>query len=103
MASKYAVRKVGQPNTLDFRAFIEKDGIPVSPFHDIPLFANEQQNILNMVVEIPRWSNAKLEVSLPRLLLRATPRLIWPFSNLSLNPYRCLLCVWRCTDKPSHR
>ncbi|QSS62111.1 inorganic pyrophosphatase [Histoplasma capsulatum] len=59
--SEYSVRKVGQPNTLEFRAYIERDGQPVSPFHDIPLYANEQQTILNMVVEIPRWTNAKLE------------------------------------------
>lgn len=42
---------------------IEKNGVPVSPFHDIPLFANAEKTILNMVVEIPRWSNAKLEVT----------------------------------------
>jgi hypothetical protein len=58
----YSVRKIGQPNTLDFRAYIEKDGVPISPFHDIPLYANEQKTILNMVVEIPRWTNAKQEV-----------------------------------------
>jgi len=58
----YSVRKVAQPNTLEHRIFIEKDGIPVSPFHDIPLYANEQQTVLNMVVEIPRWTNGKLEV-----------------------------------------
>ena len=34
----------------------------MSPFHDIPLHANETENIFNMVVEIPRWTNAKLEV-----------------------------------------
>lgn len=61
--SEYSVRKVGQPNTVEYRAFIEKDGVPVSPFHDIPLYANEQQTILNMIVEIPRWTNAKQEVS----------------------------------------
>jgi hypothetical protein len=43
---------------------VEKNGVPVSPFHDIPLFANAEKTILNMVVEIPRWTNAKLEVSL---------------------------------------
>ena len=59
---EFSVRKVGAPNTLDFRAYLEKDGTPVSPFHDIPLYANEQQNVLNMIVEIPRWTNAKLEV-----------------------------------------
>lgn len=35
----------------------------ISPFHDIPLYANQEKNIFNMVVEIPRWSNAKMEVS----------------------------------------
>jgi hypothetical protein len=63
MASQYQVRKVGAPNTLEHRIFIEKDGVPISPFHDIPLYANEQQTILNMVVEIPRWTNGKLEAS----------------------------------------
>jgi inorganic pyrophosphatase len=58
----YNLRKVGTPNTTDHRVYIEKDGFPVSPFHDIPLFANQEQGILNMVVEIPRWTNAKLEV-----------------------------------------
>ena len=62
-ASEFSVRKIGQPHTLDFRAYIEKDGQPVSPFHDVPLYANEQQTVLNMIVEIPRWTNAKLEVS----------------------------------------
>ncbi|EKJ75383.1 hypothetical protein FPSE_04402, partial [Fusarium pseudograminearum CS3096] len=61
MASNYTVRKVAAPNTLEHRVYVEKDGQPVSPFHDIPLYANQEQTILNMVVEIPRWTNAKLE------------------------------------------
>ena len=60
--SSYSVRKVGQPNTTEFRAYMEKDGVPISPFHDIPLYANEQKTVLNMIVEIPRWTNAKQEV-----------------------------------------
>ncbi|KAF4975894.1 hypothetical protein FZEAL_7367 [Fusarium zealandicum] len=68
MASPYNVRKVAAPNTLEHRVYIEKDGQPVSPFHDIPLYANQEQNILNMVVEIPRWTNAKLEISKEELL-----------------------------------
>ena len=60
--SRYTVRKVAPANTLEHRIYIEKDGVPVSPFHDIPLYANEQQTVLNMVVEIPRWTNGKLEV-----------------------------------------
>lgn len=51
------------------RIYIEKDGIVVSPFHDIPLYANDQQTVLNMVVEIPRWTNAKMEVMIHRLYL----------------------------------
>jgi inorganic pyrophosphatase len=60
---KFTARKIGAPHTLEHRVYIEKDGVPVSPFHDIPLYANEQQTVLNMIVEIPRWTNAKQEVS----------------------------------------
>ncbi|KAI9023060.1 inorganic pyrophosphatase [Phycomyces nitens] len=60
--AEYKARQVGALNTLEFRLFFEKNGVPVSPFHDIPLFANPEKTILNMVVEIPRWSNAKLEI-----------------------------------------
>ncbi|KAI8809837.1 inorganic diphosphatase [Cladochytrium replicatum] len=59
----YKPRVVGAPNTLEHRVYIEKDGQLVSPFHDIPLFANAEKTIVNMIVEIPRWTNAKLEIS----------------------------------------
>ncbi|CAL1531653.1 unnamed protein product, partial [Lymnaea stagnalis] len=39
------------------------DGIAISPFHDIPLVADAQNTIFNMVVEIPRWTNAKMEIN----------------------------------------
>ncbi|KAF8242368.1 putative inorganic pyrophosphatase [Wilcoxina mikolae CBS 423.85] len=68
MSSTYTTRKIGQPNTLEHRIFIEKDGVPVSPFHDIPLYANEQKTLFNMVVEIPRWTNGKLEICKEELL-----------------------------------
>lgn len=47
--------------------YTEQNGTVISPFHDIPLFANEARTILNMVVEIPRWSNAKMVGSESRL------------------------------------
>ncbi|KAJ2337688.1 Inorganic pyrophosphatase [Coemansia sp. RSA 2681] len=59
----FTTRTVGQPDTLDYRVFIEKNGKPISAFHDIPLFADEANKIYNMVVEIPRWTNAKMEIS----------------------------------------
>ena len=71
----YSVRKVAAPNTLEHRVYIEKDGVPVSPFHDVPLYANQEQTILNMIVEIPRWTNAKLEVRFP-LARPPTPSII---------------------------
>lgn len=77
----YTTRKVAAPYTLEHRVYIEKDGVPVSPFHDIPLFANQEKTILNMIVEIPRWTNAKLEVS-------CDLELLWPlvFADDVLTP-----------------
>lgn len=40
----------------------EKENEIVSPFHDIPLLADNTGKVFNMVVEIPRWTNAKMEV-----------------------------------------
>lgn len=54
----------GCGNTLHYRIYYQRsDGTFLSPFHDIPLFADAQNGILNMVVEIPRWTNAKMEIS----------------------------------------
>ena len=42
---------------------LDKDGHAVSPFHDIPLWADKSKNVVNMVVEIPKGQQAKLEIS----------------------------------------
>ena len=42
--------------------FKNSNGEIVSPFHDIPLVTTKK-NIYNMIVEIPRWSNAKMEIN----------------------------------------
>ncbi len=51
-------------NKDDFRVFIREaeSGSVVSPFHDIPFKRGE--NTFNMVVEVPRWTNAKMEINL---------------------------------------
>ncbi|KAH3663827.1 hypothetical protein OGAPHI_005230 [Ogataea philodendri] len=59
----YTTRQIGAANTLDYKVYLEKDGKVISPFHDIPLYADETKQVLNMVVEVPRWTNAKLEIS----------------------------------------
>lgn len=79
---EYTSRLIGAPNTLgkknstsqiihserltqntEHRVYIEQNGSVVSPWHDIPLFADQPNGIFNMIVEVPRWTNAKLEVS----------------------------------------
>ncbi|KAI9341537.1 putative IPP1-inorganic pyrophosphatase [Zopfochytrium polystomum] len=61
----YKTRVIGAPNTKEFLMYIENaDGKLVSPFHDVPLYAEANDDtVFNMVVEIPRWSNAKLEIN----------------------------------------
>ncbi|XP_023654884.2 inorganic pyrophosphatase 2, mitochondrial isoform X1 [Paramormyrops kingsleyae] len=76
----YLTEERGRPNSADYRIYFKtSDGKYISPFHDIPLFAAaEQENdipsskkvkmsenevLFNMVVEVPRWSNAKMEIA----------------------------------------
>eukprot|EP00047_Mylnosiga_fluctuans_P001598 m.221067 g.221067 ORF g.221067 m.221067 type:complete len:288 (+) comp10508_c0_seq1:102-965(+) len=62
--SAYTVEERGAANTLDYKVYFKgPDGKYVSPFHDIPTYASEDKSIVNMVVEVPRWTNAKLEIS----------------------------------------
>jgi len=63
VSSPYLAEAKGTPNTPDYRIFIKNEQGPVSPFHDIPLFADEGNKIFNMVVEVPRWTNAKMEIA----------------------------------------
>ncbi|XP_072479177.1 inorganic pyrophosphatase 2, mitochondrial isoform X12 [Notamacropus eugenii] len=39
------------------------DGHYISPFHDIPLKPESKEAVFNMVVEVPRWTNAKMEIA----------------------------------------
>jgi len=55
-----AVAELGSPH---FRVFLLRDGKPVSPFHDIPLWVDRKKGIANMVVEIPKGTRPKLEIS----------------------------------------
>jgi len=60
----YSTRTVGQPESLDYKMyFLNKDGTPVSPFHDIPLWADQGKQIANFVLEIPKGTQPKLEIN----------------------------------------
>lgn len=63
-STKYSTRQVAAKHSLDYRAYLTgPDGRLLSPFHDIPLYADQAAGIFNMIVEVPRFSNAKLEIS----------------------------------------
>uniref|UniRef100_H2YZ23 inorganic diphosphatase n=1 Tax=Ciona savignyi TaxID=51511 RepID=H2YZ23_CIOSA len=59
----YQLEERGTPNTLDYRIYYKKDGVALSPFHDIPWKVEGNETTYNMVVEVPRWSNAKMEIA----------------------------------------
>ncbi|KAF7662231.1 hypothetical protein LDENG_00241890 [Lucifuga dentata] len=74
----YLTEERGNPNTPGYRIYFRtSEGKYISPFHDIPLLAETEQEtgvppkkhktesevFFNMVVEVPRWSNAKMEIA----------------------------------------
>uniref|UniRef100_A0A8C6W362 inorganic diphosphatase n=1 Tax=Nannospalax galili TaxID=1026970 RepID=A0A8C6W362_NANGA len=75
----YGTEERGQRGSQDYRLFFKNvAGHYVSPFHDIPLKLDSKEengiptkkarnddhkNLFNMVVEIPRWTNAKMEIA----------------------------------------
>ncbi|KAL7059363.1 hypothetical protein AAHC03_013107 [Spirometra sp. Aus1] len=65
--SLYSKKEFGASNSTDYRMYIMLQDHPISPFHDIPL-VHGPPGIMNMVVEIPRWSNAKMEICKEELL-----------------------------------
>lgn len=61
----YTVEARGSQYDLSYRLFFKNaEGQYISPWHDIPLYPNEaDKSVINMVVEIPRWTNFKSEVN----------------------------------------
>ena len=67
---RYEIVQRGQLHTLNYRCYFldTQTKTIVSPFHDIPL-VNDQHStpngdiVYNMVVEVPRWTNAKMEIN----------------------------------------
>lgn len=51
-----------------FLSLENENDTPISPMHDIPLHADESKKVFHMVVEIPRWTNAKMEICLKETL-----------------------------------
>lgn len=67
MTSFVAVER-GSPYTEQYRVFFKKADKVISPWHDVPLYADEKKHHFNMLCEIPRWTNAKMEIATKELL-----------------------------------
>ncbi|XP_008573005.1 PREDICTED: LOW QUALITY PROTEIN: inorganic pyrophosphatase 2, mitochondrial-like [Galeopterus variegatus] len=75
----YCTEEHSLPHLQDYSLFFKNvTGHYISPFHDIPLKVgskeengiptkkaqnDEYENLFNMVVEVPRWTNAKIEIA----------------------------------------
>ncbi|KAG7213034.1 hypothetical protein KM043_002369 [Ampulex compressa] len=64
----YTTVERGALNSTDYRIYFKNEDCPISPMHDIPLYADEENKTLHMIVEIPRWTNAKMEINLKETL-----------------------------------
>ena len=58
----YSAEERGQTHTDSYKVFVKDAQGPISPFHDIPLVANQDAGTFNVVIEVPRWTNAKMEI-----------------------------------------
>ena len=69
--NRYRIVERGQKNTLNYRCYLQDSQTNkiVSPFHDVPLVNEQWTNasngttVYNMIVEVPRWTNAKMEIN----------------------------------------
>lgn len=64
----YTTIERGQPNSVDYRVYIQDEQGPISPLHDIPMYADAANKVFNMVVEVPRWTNAKMEITMKEIM-----------------------------------
>nr|XP_020652058.1 inorganic pyrophosphatase 2, mitochondrial isoform X1 [Pogona vitticeps] len=79
LMAQYGTEQRGQLHSPDYRLYFRNPkGKYISPFHDIPLCVgpnedmeipakkskiSENEILFNMIVEVPRWTNAKMEIA----------------------------------------
>jgi len=59
----YSIKEAGTVQTTEWKAYFFSRNKPISPFHDIPLWVDKSLHVANMVVEIPKGTQPKLEIS----------------------------------------
>jgi len=64
----YSVHEVGVREKEGYKAYIYHEKQPISPFHDIPLWVDKAKGVANMVCEIPRDTQAKMEINKEEVL-----------------------------------
>ncbi|KFH42778.1 Inorganic pyrophosphatase-like protein [Hapsidospora chrysogenum ATCC 11550] len=107
--SDLTYREVGARNTIDWRVWLEKDGHPISFWHDIPLYPDaEDKSVIYYYTEIPRWTDAKLETKRDEPLnpifhddKKEQPRFVysvWPHKTYPFN-YGSIPQTW---EDPNH-
>ncbi|OWB56965.1 hypothetical protein B5S28_g2885 [[Candida] boidinii] len=60
----YSTIQSGSKYTKDFKTYLKLDNGKIgSFFHDVPINYNPIDKTVNMIVEIPRWTNGKFEIN----------------------------------------
>uniref|UniRef100_A0A8D8TCS5 inorganic diphosphatase n=1 Tax=Cacopsylla melanoneura TaxID=428564 RepID=A0A8D8TCS5_9HEMI len=71
----------GIPKTSDYRIFYKSEHGIISPLHDIPLYAVKRDRLFNMIVEMPKWTQTQMQMSLGESMNPIRP------GNPMANPY----------------
>jgi len=59
----FTTKLSGVPETMEYKVYFFQKDAPISPFHDIPLWVDKTKGHVNMVFEIPKGTQPKLEIS----------------------------------------
>lgn len=59
----YSFQPISEVGKENYLGYFKKGWLPVSPWHDIPLFADHEKKVANFVLEIPRGTQPKLEIN----------------------------------------
>jgi len=107
--SAYTTEERGTVNTDSFKVYVKDASGPISPFHDIPLVANAANKTFHAVIEVPRWTNAKMEIDTKAKLnpivqdqKKGKLRFVansYPYKGYIWN-YGCLPQTW---ENPGHK
>lgn len=108
----YRLVELGTKYTIEYAAYFYDTVAKsyISPFHDIPLYSKEPYTV-HMVTEIPRWSNAKLEINtktplnpIKQDVKKGKPRFVhnlFPYHGYPWN-YGALPQTWEDPDTIDH-